>query len=85
MRNPAWTLAQENWAQDIATEIRRRIDNGVFASADPVVVMVGGHHSFDPDRLSEKNLETYLEDVRYGWDPDLPWYGSLFGVKDPHA
>ncbi|MBM4722528.1 hypothetical protein GS439_06750 [Rhodococcus hoagii] len=85
MRNPAWTLAQENWAQAIAEEIRRRIDNGIFSSADPVVVMVGGGHSFDPDLLTEKQLEKYLDEVEYGADPDLPWFGALFGVKDPHA
>lgn len=87
MRDRAWTLAEENWAQAIAKEIRKRIEWGPYVdkNAQTPVYMHDDVNPFNPDKFSLRQLEDLLRRIENEPEPDLHWFGTLFGVKDPHA
>lgn len=87
MRAHGWTLAEQNWSAAIATEIRRRIDEGQYVPANeqPPAYLHHPDDPFDPDLLSKKQLQGLLDEVEKAPEPDLNWHGTLFRVPNPHA
>ncbi|MBM4489679.1 hypothetical protein GS876_20930 [Rhodococcus hoagii] len=83
----ARTLAEQNWLEDIAREIRRRIDFGPYVSENhktPYYVHTI-EDPFDPDKLTKRQLETYLREVEGDSTQPVAVYGALFRIPNPHA
>lgn len=83
----ARTLGEQNWLEVIATEIRRRLKSGTYVpeSEKTPYYTLTLEDPFPPDKLTKRQLETYLGEVEGVLTVPVEMYGALFRVANPHA